>query len=166
MTDESPNIEDLALGSPPAGSDPAACRQADEVVVALASAVDPVPPPAGIRDRLLGLIASEPFTRMADDGAWEATPVPGLTRRILFVDRPNNRVTCLLRLSPGGRLPAHPHTGVEEVFMLEGELHAAGWVLRPGDYQRSEAGTQHVEQWTVGGCMALLVAPLAEEVEV
>ena len=166
MTDESPNIEDLALGSAPAGADAADCRQADEVVVALASAVDPVSPPAAIRDRLLGLVTSQTFTRSADDGPWEATPVPGLTRRVLFVDRPNNRVTCLLRLSPGGRLPAHPHTGVEEVFMLEGELHAPHWVLRPGDYQRSEAGTEHVEQWTVGGCMALLVAPLAEDAEV
>lgn len=164
MTDDAADIDDLALASAPAGADPAACRQADEVVVALARAVDPVPPPAGVRDRLLGLIAKEPFTKSAADGAWETTPVPGLTRRLLFVDRPNNRVTCLLRLAPGGRLPAHPHTGVEEVFMLEGELHAPGWVLRPGDYQRSEPGTQHVEQWSDGGCMALLVMPLAEEV--
>jgi anti-sigma factor ChrR (cupin superfamily) len=164
VTDDAADIDDLALGIAPVGADPAASRQADEVVVALARAVDPVAPPAGVRDRLLSQVAAEPFTRTAAEGAWEATPVPGLTRRVLFVDRPNNRVTCLLRLAPGGRLPAHPHTGVEEVFMLEGELHAPGWVLRPGDYQRSEPGTQHVEQWTVAGCMALLVMPLAEEV--
>ena len=164
MIDDTADIDDLALRNAPAGADPAACRQADEVVVALARAVDPVPPPANIRERLLGLIAAEPFTRTAAEGMWEATPVPGLTQRLLFVDRPNNRVTCLLRLAPGGRLPAHPHAGVEEVFMLEGELQAAGWVLRPGDYQRSEAGTQHVEQWSDRGCMALMVMPLAEEV--
>src|SRR5262249_18279045 len=137
VTDDAPDIDDLALGIAPAAADPTASRQADEVVVALARAVDPVPPPASIRERLLNQIATEPFTRAAAEGAWETTPIPGLTRRVLFVDRPNNRVTCLLRLAPGGQLPAHPHTGVEEVFMLEGELHAPGWVLRPGDYQRS-----------------------------
>lgn len=166
MTDDAPEIDDLVLGPAPAGADAARCREADEVVVALARAVPRVPPPADVRDRLLGLISTQPFTRTAAEGIWENTTVPGLTRRVLFVDRPNNRITCLLRLAPGGRLPAHRHAGVEEVFLLEGELHAAEWVLRPGDYQRSEAGTNHVEQWTVGGCTALLVAPLGERAEV
>jgi anti-sigma factor ChrR (cupin superfamily) len=164
VTDDAPDIDDLVLGTAPPGADPAACRQADEVLVTLARAPGPVAPPVGIRDRLLGQIAAEPFTRSAATGSWEPTPVPGLTRRVLFVDRPNNRVTCLLRLAPGGRLPAHPHTGVEEVFMLEGELHGPAWVLRPGDYQRSESGTQHVEQWSDAGCTALVAMPMTEDV--
>jgi anti-sigma factor ChrR (cupin superfamily) len=165
VIDDAPDIDQLALGMAPAGAEPAACRQADAVVVALARAVDPVAPPVRIRDRLVRQIATEPFTRTAAAGTWEPTPVPGVTRRILFADRPNNRVTCLLRLAPGGRLPSHPHAGLEEVFILEGELHGPDWVLRTGDYQRSEAGTRHVEQWSDGGCTALVSMPLAEDVD-
>jgi len=98
---------------------------------------------------------------MASDAVWKETGIPGLTRRMLFADRVNNRLTLVLRMMPGGRYPAHHHTGIEEVFILEGDLHAEGGsVLRAGDYQRNEAGSKHVEQWTVAGCTALLIVPL------
>jgi anti-sigma factor ChrR (cupin superfamily) len=159
---EESDLADLALFGP-AAADPALCREADAIAVALARAAGPVPPPPGVRELIMTRVAVEPrpFVRAAADGAWEDWLVPGLSRRVLYVDRPNRRVTVLLRLVAGGRLPAHPHPGVEEVFMLEGDLHGEdGRVLWAGDYQRSAAGTVHIEQWSVGGCTALLIAPL------
>jgi anti-sigma factor ChrR (cupin superfamily) len=158
---DQPDLADSVLAGPPADADPALCREADELVVALARAVAPVAPPKGVRDRLLAQIAHQAVTQLASDAVWEETGIRGLTRRVLFADRSNNRLTMLLRMTAGGRLPAHPHRGVEEVFILEGDLHAEGGsVLRAGDYQRNEAGSQHVEQWSVEGCTALLIIPL------
>jgi anti-sigma factor ChrR (cupin superfamily) len=159
-----PDLADLALNGPSA-ADPAACLAADAVALALARAAGAVPPPPDVRAKLLAQVDAEPrpFVKLAADGAWEDWLVPGLSRRVLFEDRPTRRVTVLLRLAAGGRLPAHPHPGPEEFYILDGDLHTDdGGVLRAGDYQRSEAGTAHGEQWSVGGCTALVIAPMAE----
>ncbi|HEX3151438.1 MAG TPA: cupin domain-containing protein [Gemmataceae bacterium] len=165
MTPDFTDLADLALFGP-TQADPALCREADAVVVALARMARPVPPPPDMRARLMSLTAIEPrpYVKTAADGPWEDWLVPGLSRRVLYVDKANQRVTMLLRLVAGGRLPEHPHPGVEEVYLLEGDLHGAdGNVLWAGDYQRSEAGTVHIEQWSVGGCTALLIAPMFDE---
>jgi anti-sigma factor ChrR (cupin superfamily) len=157
---EDADLADLLLTG--ATADPAESRAADALAVALARSVA-ASPPLELRARLLEQAAAEPrpFVKPAGDGTWEDW-LPGLSRRILYADEANGRVTMLLRLAPGGRLPAHPHPGVEEVYILEGELYADdGRVLRPGDYQRSEGGSRHGEQWSVGGCTALLIGPLS-----
>ena len=162
MTPDDFDLADAVLfGS--ASGDPALCREADAVAIALARAAGVVAPPSEVRARLVKEIAFEPrpYVKLATDGPWEDWLVPGLMRRVLFVDEPNQRITMLLRLAAGSRLPSHPHPGVEEVYMLDGDLHGEdGNVLSAGDYQRSEAGTVHIEQWSVGGCTALLIAPL------
>jgi anti-sigma factor ChrR (cupin superfamily) len=165
VTPAAPDLADLVL-SGPTRADPALCRDADAVVVGLAQFAGSAAPPPDARARLLTLITVEPrpFVQSQAEGQWEDWLFPGLSRRVLFVDEPGGRITMLLRLAAGARLPSHPHSEVEEVYMLEGDLHGDdGNVLWAGDYQRSEAGTVHVEQWSVNGCTALMIAPLFDE---
>lgn len=165
MKSDDPNdtdLADLALFGPATG-DPSRCRDADAIAVALARAAGSVAPPAAVRSKLLDRLPAgpPPFVRRADEGSWEAWRIPGAARRVLFVDRHNRRATLLLRLAPGGQVPAHRHRGVEELYILEGDIQDAdGNVLRAGDYQRSEAGTTHARLWSVSGCTALMIASL------
>lgn len=160
--DSQTDFAGLVLFGPP---DPAECRAAAEVAAQFARVAPPVGPPPAVRERLLAAVApspsSLPYIQTAAEGVWEPTPVPGLVRRVLFQDHRAARITVLLRLAPGARVPAHSHPGTEELLVLEGDLRLAGGpVLRTGDFQRSEAGSLHVEQWSENGCLALLVGPL------
>ena len=44
--------------------------------------------------------------------------------------------------------------------MLEGSLWVGGVHMKAGDYQRVEAGVDHVEQWSDTGALAFITAPL------
>ncbi len=46
----------------------------------------------------------------------------------------------------------------EQFYMLEGDAHVAGPVLRAGDYYRAPAGTLHEVTYTEGGCTFLVIS--------
>jgi anti-sigma factor ChrR (cupin superfamily) len=161
-----PDFADLVLLGLPAGGSP------DEgSAVALASALGQVipevrPPASGLDDLLRSVSVDEGVPTPAAE-KWERTVLPGVLRRVLHVDEKNRRLTAYYELVPGGRIPAHTHTGDEDVFIVSGDLHCAdGTVLRAGDLKRSTAGTFHPELWSVEGCVSLMVSPLDEEPEV
>ena len=60
-------------------------------------------------------------------------------------------------MEAGARLPAHKHATVEQLYILEGDGHVTGQVLRAGDYYRVAAGTTHDITYTEGGCTFLLI---------
>jgi anti-sigma factor ChrR (cupin superfamily) len=142
-------------------------RSFDAVVAALAEA-PPVTPDPHLRAELLRRVAGQEtppaglFIRRADEGAWVETGDPGVTRRVLYFDRASRRVTVLFRMAAGSRYRGHAHAGVEESLVLEGDLRVGGLVLRAGDYQRAEPGSDHDEQSTEGGCLVLVTAALGE----
>ena len=53
--------------------------------------------------------------------------------------------TQLLKLEAGASLPAHFHLGAGEFIVLEGELHYASGIARPGDYGYEALGAHHAE---------------------
>jgi anti-sigma factor ChrR (cupin superfamily) len=69
----------------------------------------------------------------------------------------------LVRMDPGSSYPGHLHAGVEECFVLEGELRVGEEVLRRGDYQRADEGSEHGIQWTEKGCLLLIVSSQDDE---
>jgi hypothetical protein len=144
----------------------AAWRSYELVVTRLADGLPPIPPPAGIRENLLrrteghAPLPAGLFIQRAADAPWEETAISGVRRRTLFVDREHRRQALLLHMAPGATYPAHTHDGPEECFILEGDLEVAGQVLGPGDYQRAEAGSHHGDQYSRGGCVALILAPV------
>lgn len=164
----------------------AACRAEVEahrgVVHALAEAGPIVPAPESLRSRLMAAVAADaadgaktqPWKSWsattgdvlllgALQGGWEATAVPGIETRRLFVDEAADRVTMLVRMAPGTAYPAHRHGGPEECFVLEGDLDVGAARMTAGSYQRLAQGSTHPIQSTQGGCVLLLVSSLRDE---
>jgi anti-sigma factor ChrR (cupin superfamily) len=87
---------------------------------------------------------------------WEEA-APGLTYKVLAADTEKDRVSLLVRLAPGAHYPPHQHAGLEELFLLHGELWIDEKKLHPGDYNRAEAGTADQRVWSETGCACVLI---------
>lgn len=135
-------------------------------VAELASAIPPVEPPPGAKARLLASLPPQQREaaaglrfRFAGDGGFVPTPFPGVSVRVLHLDRSRRQFTALLKLEPGAAYPPHAHDGPEECLVLSGELLVGDVRMKEGDYQRAEAGSAHVEQRTETGALLYLTAP-------
>ncbi len=95
---------------------------------------------------------------------WQAGTAPGMRAKILFVDKPGQRITSLVSMEPGAHYAQHRHHGPEELFLLSGDLIVEGQRVEGGDYCRSEPGSIHGESHTESGCLFILVASQLDEV--
>ncbi|MEG3846903.1 cupin domain-containing protein [Microcoleus sp. herbarium19] len=102
------------------------------------------------------------FIRRSQEVKWKSFGVPGISIGRLFADKEKREITCLLRLEPGIQFPLHRHRGVEEIFMLEGDLVVEGEVCYQGDYIRSLPGSTHAPI-TQGGCLLLVRSSIDNE---
>ena len=78
------------------------------------------------------------------DTPWQASPSPGVTRRML--DRVGDeaaRATSLVRYAPGSVFPAHEHPDGEEILVLEGVFTDEHGEHGPGTYLRNPDGSRH-----------------------
>lgn len=87
---------------------------------------------------------------------WERV-APGISCKLLATDTERDRVSMLVRLDPGVAYPPHRHAGVEELFLLHGELWIDDRKLFPGDYNRGEPGALDERVWTETGCTCVLI---------
>jgi anti-sigma factor ChrR (cupin superfamily) len=146
----------------------AECRQEMEALRPIVGAfvswpTDVLRPSASLWDRLTDRIAAEtgqqpllaPPPRPAEP-EWEDA-APGLTYKVLALDPEQERVTLLVRLAPGGVYPAHTHAGVEELYLLQGELWIDDKKLYAGDYNRGEPGVGDQRVWSETGCTCVLL---------
>jgi putative transcriptional regulator len=151
----------LAAGWPEAEAELARMEAA---VSALAADVPVVVPPAGAKEQLMARLPSPAGPgvtfRFRDDGDFAPTPYPGVSIRVLHIDRLRRQFSALMRLDAGARYPGHRHDGPEECLVLDGSVMVGDVRMRAGDYQRSEAGSDHAEQWTDTGAVVYLTAPL------
>ena len=108
--------------------------------IAAGLGAEPLPPPAAQW--------SEP--------RWEHV-APGIECKLLARDEEKRVTTMLVRLAAGGEYPPHTHAGVEELYLLDGELWIDERKLYPGDYNRAEAGTSDQRVWSETGCTCVLV---------
>lgn len=74
---------------------------------------------------------------------WRATRHRGIYLHVLRRDEASGDATVLIRMEPGCPYPAHRHTGLEEVFVLQGGYRDDRGVHRAGDYVLNEAGSSH-----------------------
>jgi quercetin dioxygenase-like cupin family protein len=107
--------------------------------------------------------ASELVIQRASEGDWEPTGIDGVEIRRLFVDRPRNQLTMLVRMAAGTSYPRHIHAGPEECYVLQGELRVGQEVLHAGDYQRAAPGSFHGVQSTERGCLLFIVSSMTDE---
>ena len=157
----------------------------EATIAAIAYTSPPVPVAPDLKNRLFQRIAqiestpaeeissepvSEPspntklphFIRRSHDVKWKTFGVTGISIGRLFTDKEKREITCLLRLEPGSEFPLHRHAGVEEIFMLEGDLVVEGEVCHQGDYIRSLPGSTH-SSMTQGGCLLLMKSSVDNE---
>jgi len=87
---------------------------------------------------------------------WEEV-ASGISCKLLATDAEKERVSMLVRLTPGTAYPPHRHAGVEELYMLDGELMIDDKRLYPGDYNRAEPGTGDQHVWSETGCTGVLL---------
>jgi quercetin dioxygenase-like cupin family protein len=86
------------------------------------------------------------------DIEWQAHPVPGVEVSILHTDSIAQRISGVLKAAPGMQYPLHRHAGVEEIFMISGDLRVGTEIYGPGDYLRSCPGSVHAPH-SQDGCM-------------
>jgi hypothetical protein len=75
---------------------------------------------------------------------WQASPMPGVARRMLH--RVGNEVaqaTTLVRYAPGSHFNAHIHSGGEELLVLEGVFQDEQGDYPAGTYMRNPPTTWH-----------------------
>ena len=156
-------------------------RSFEEVTEALAFASAEAAPPAGAREKLLGQLAQNGSAQKSaaaifdamgdreflivreDDGSWQEV-FEGIFIKPLFVDRGRGTMTSLYKFLPGATIPSHPHSGVEECYVLEGDFEAAnGEVLGPGDYTCAPAGSIHQTVRTKNGALVLIIQQASRE---
>jgi DNA-binding NarL/FixJ family response regulator len=90
------------------------------------------------------------------ESEWEEVAA-GISCKLLATDAEKDRVSMLVRLAPGAAYPPHSHAGVEELYLLEGELTIDDKTLYPGDYNRAEPGTDDQRVWSETGCTCVLL---------
>lgn len=87
---------------------------------------------------------------------WEQ-PAPGISCHLLATDTEKGRVSMLVRLDPGVDYPPHQHAGVEELYLLDGELRIDEKTVYPGDYHQAEPDTIDHRVWSETGCTCVLI---------
>lgn len=76
--------------------------------------------------------------------AWEDSPMPGVQRRRLDrIAGDNERVTTIVRYSPGSHFSAHVHGGGEEFIVLDGVFQDDYGDWPVGSYIRNPPGSKH-----------------------
>lgn len=141
----------------------------DEATAALAAAsFPPLEPPPELKDSIMAKVDAQVEAEQAeakggyffmgeDEGEW--TPLPGgkVRLKVLSDLEESGHTLVLLEADPGGVFFPHAHKGMEEVFLVSGDLETEGRTLGPGDYMRAAPGTRHHKAVSHHGCRALMV---------
>jgi anti-sigma factor ChrR (cupin superfamily) len=124
---------------------------------------DVLRPRASVQERLARRIAAEagggaavPPSARWQEPDWKEV-APGISCKLLASDTQRDIVSMLVRLAPGAHYPAHTHSGVEELHLLDGELWIDERKLYPGDYNRGEPGASDKLVWSETGCTCVLI---------
>jgi quercetin dioxygenase-like cupin family protein len=94
-------------------------------------------------------------TLRADEGIWiQIAPFVEVCE--LRRDEASGTHTSLMRMQPGGVIPAHRHAREEEFIVLEGECQIGTHKLVAGDVHIAAAGSWHEPVTTRNGVLVLL----------
>jgi len=94
-------------------------------------------------------------TLRVDESAWIQI-APFVEVRELRRDEVSGTHTSLMRMRPGGVIPAHRHAREEEFIVLEGECQIGTHKLVAGDVHIAAAGSWHENVTTRTGVLVLL----------
>jgi quercetin dioxygenase-like cupin family protein len=164
-------LNQLAAGWPEGA---AALREQEQGLLALMQSIPAVQPPSALKVEILsmlparksvGEVKAHPLAGISfsshQQSSFLPTPFPGISLRMLHINRPARKFTALMKLEPGARYPSHHHDGEEECLVLEGSLMVGDHRMEAGDYQFCEADSDHVNQWSETGALLYITAPLS-----
>jgi anti-sigma factor ChrR (cupin superfamily) len=97
------------------------------------------------------------FALAAGESGWKALPIPGASIKLLSLEPERGYAVLLGKLEPGSRYPAHVNSGPEDFYILTGDLVIGNRQLVAGDFHHADAGSQHAENHSVGGCTLIAV---------
>jgi ChrR Cupin-like domain len=140
-----------------------------------------MPMAADLKDRLFDRLGLDPVESSADsppvipstpdmfairsgDFQWQPHRTEGVEVAVLFQDDVNRMRSLVVKVVAGVTYPIHQHQGIEEIYMLEGELSLYGEIYLAGDYIRSHPNSIHAPS-TSTGCMFLIRACLDDKYE-
>lgn len=143
-------------------------RAVQSALEQVALTAPPVAPPVQLKQKILARLRPEAATRSealvgglrfitGNATDWKPLPVPGTYLKLLSLQADRGYAVLLGKLDPGARYPAHTNAGPEDFYILTGDLHVGERVLGPGDFHHADAGSQHVENYSVAGCTLLAV---------
>jgi quercetin dioxygenase-like cupin family protein len=112
-----------------------------------------------MRRRIVELARERPaegtLTLRGSESAWIEI-APFVEVRELRRDEAAGMHTSLMRMRPGGTIPAHRHEREEEFIILEGECYIGTHRLVAGDVHIAAAGSWHEPVTTESGVVVLL----------
>ena len=97
------------------------------------------------------------FAIRSADLDWQPRRIEGVQAVVLFRDEVSRTHHLLVKAAAGVVYPLHQHQGIEEIYMIEGELIIDDQVYLAGDYIRSHPNSIHAPS-TNTGCMFLIRA--------
>lgn len=68
---------------------------------------------------------------------------PGARMKVLYKDNEAQQATLLLEVDPGGTIPDHIHTGVEQTYVFEGSMEDADGICSAGSFVVRPEGSRH-----------------------
>jgi anti-sigma factor ChrR (cupin superfamily) len=74
---------------------------------------------------------------------WQPTGFPGVEVKVLMEDPESGLQTVLTRMAPGAVLTDHMHVGVEQTWVLEGNLVDHEGTATAGNFVWRPAGSRH-----------------------
>lgn len=99
---------------------------------------------------------SQRVVQRAEEAEWVASPLPGVTRRMLDrVGAEVARATSVVRYAPDSAFSRHVHGGGEEFLVLEGVFSDETGDFPAGWYVRNPPGTAHAPH-SRPGCVILV----------
>lgn len=129
----------------------------DELMQALAPAELASARRRRMRDKIVAAArdAAPEGTTTRRASAWVQI-APFIEVRELRRDPARRTHLSLMRMQPGGYVPAHRHTQEEEFVVLEGECHIGAHRLCAGDVHVAAAGSSHGAVTTRVGVLVLI----------
>jgi anti-sigma factor ChrR (cupin superfamily) len=75
---------------------------------------------------------------------------PGVLAKVLYRDDATGAATVLFKFAPGTQAPMHEHTGLEQTYVIEGELEDHDGVVTAGNFAVRKAGSVHAASSKTG----------------
>ncbi len=102
------------------------------------------------------------WAMQAQNLSWRRHKIPGVEIAVIHRDSSTRTVVGIFRAQPDVSYPLHRHAGVEEIYMLRGDLQIGTTVYGVGDYIRSAPGSSH-RPTTRDGCEFFFRTSLDDE---